>query len=453
MKNLIPRFILEKNKENKFSGSFKATTMFIDISGFTAMTQTLMKNGKEGAEVLSDIINEIYTPSIKAVYDNNGFITTFAGDAFTSVFPYIDSKPILAFNTASKIQDIFQKIGKQKTKFGEFDLSVKIGLSYGTVSWGILQGESLNSYYFKGKAIDNCAVSEHNAEKGEIIFDENVLKKIQNKVAFEKKSRTHFLLKSILNADKQELQKKSFKQLPLNNFIPEKVLKLKSKGEFRDIVSCFISFEETRNWKPTVAKIINITETYGGYFNKIDFGDKGGNVLVLFGAPVGKEKIYTRACGFAQAVKNVSGFNTRIGLTYGTVFAGFVGSELRAEYTALGMVVNLSARFMMKADFGEIYIDKFIHKSIKNRYEVYDLHKQQFKGFKEKIPVYTLGKKIEHKFVYEGKLIGRQKELQKLKRTLKPIQNSKFGGIIYVHGIAGIGKSRLVNELREKGKG
>jgi len=165
MKNLIPRFIVEKSKENKFSGNFKATTMFIDISGFTAMTQNLMNNGKEGAEILSEIINEIYTPSIKSVYDNNGFITTFAGDAFTSVFPYKDSKPIFAIHAANKIQEIFKKIGKQNTKFGEFDLSIKIGLSYGTVNWGIVKSNKQNSYYFKDKAIDNCAVCGHNAKK------------------------------------------------------------------------------------------------------------------------------------------------------------------------------------------------------------------------------------------------------------------------------------------------
>nr|MBC8384228.1 AAA family ATPase [Candidatus Cloacimonadota bacterium] len=448
MKNLIPQFILEKNKENKFSGNFKATTMFIDISGFSAMTQELMKNGKEGAEILSEIINKIYTPAIKAVYDHNGFITTFAGDAFTSVFPYKDSKPIFVLNAAQKIQEIFNKIGKQKTKFGEFDLSVKIGLSYGTVNWGIIQGDKLKSYYFRGKAIDNCANSEHNAKKGEIIFNEAVLQKIQSRVVFEKKSNNHFLLKSILKTDIQKLKNNSNKQLTQTEFITDSILKLKSKGEFRDIISCFISFEESRNWKQAISKIMNLTNIYGGYFNKIDFGDKGGNILVLFGAPIGKEKIYSRACGFAQAVQDISDFNTRIGLTYGTVFSGFVGSKLRAEYTALGMVVNLSARFMMKAGFNEIFIDKFINKSIKNRYEINELIEQQFKGFQDKIQVYTLKNKIEHKFVYEGKLVSRQKELQKLKRTLKPIQNNKFGGIVYVHGIAGIGKSRLVNELK-----
>ncbi|MCD4818269.1 MAG: hypothetical protein K8S23_06225, partial [Candidatus Cloacimonetes bacterium] len=62
MKNLTPKFILKKFKENQFNGTFKAATMFLDISGFTAMTQTLMKNGKEGAEILTEMINQVFTP-------------------------------------------------------------------------------------------------------------------------------------------------------------------------------------------------------------------------------------------------------------------------------------------------------------------------------------------------------------------------------------------------------
>ena len=34
--------------------------MFIDISGFTQMTETLMRGGDEGAEILSNILNEIW---------------------------------------------------------------------------------------------------------------------------------------------------------------------------------------------------------------------------------------------------------------------------------------------------------------------------------------------------------------------------------------------------------
>ncbi|OQY47859.1 MAG: hypothetical protein B6242_03845 [Anaerolineaceae bacterium 4572_78] len=68
------------------TGDFYALTMFMDISGFTPMTEALMLHGKQVAEILSGILNDIFYPVIKTVYDNGGFITGFAGDAFTAVF-------------------------------------------------------------------------------------------------------------------------------------------------------------------------------------------------------------------------------------------------------------------------------------------------------------------------------------------------------------------------------
>ncbi len=87
MKNLIPKFIIEQFEKKCFKGELQAFTMFIDISGFTSMTETLMKHGKIGAEILADILDNLFTPAIISVYENGGFITTFAGDAFTAIFP------------------------------------------------------------------------------------------------------------------------------------------------------------------------------------------------------------------------------------------------------------------------------------------------------------------------------------------------------------------------------
>ena len=109
MKNLVPEFILENFQRKKSHGTLSAVTMFIDISGFTAMTQSLMKNDKEGAEILTDIINKIFTPSIDKIYQNNGFVSTFAGDAFTSIFPIDRNSPDNAVFSAIEIQNIFKK--------------------------------------------------------------------------------------------------------------------------------------------------------------------------------------------------------------------------------------------------------------------------------------------------------------------------------------------------------
>ncbi|MCD4817581.1 MAG: tetratricopeptide repeat protein [Candidatus Cloacimonetes bacterium] len=453
MKNLIPQFISNKFSEKKYSGRFIAATMFIDISGFTAMTQSLMKNGKEGAEILTDVINKVFSPSINSIYKNGGFVSIFAGDAFTAIFPVEKTTILNALSSSLEINKIFKETGMQITKFGDFQLSVKIGLSYGKVEWKIIKSEKLNSYYFRGEGIDNCAFSEHKCNKQEIVFDKYILDKFdaEKSIEFLPKAYGYFLLKKMTHTISPIVA--SIQKLNTGNFVQKTIINLKSQGEFRDIISCFISFEETENFAENISEIINLTNQFGGYFNKIDFGDKGGVILVIFGAPLNKEKIYLRACNFAIAVRSLHKniFNIRIGLTYGTAFVGFVGSEIRCEYTALGMAVNLSARFMMKAELGEIFIDENIKKQINTNFEIETIPDQNFKGFIAKIPVNKLLRKIEiiKKIHIEGKLIGREKELQNLEKLIKPIYAGKFGGIIYINGSAGIGKSRFVNELKE----
>lgn len=164
MKNLLPDFIAEKYSLNQISGSFDALTLFLDISGFTPMTEQLMHEGKEGAEILSVIINDIFEPVIETVYASGGFLAAFSGDAFTAIFTNSDN-PDTAAACALKIVDIFNKIGKQQTKFGIFNLLVKIGLSAGNVEYNLLKSTRQMTYYFKCYAIDSSAESEHRAQR------------------------------------------------------------------------------------------------------------------------------------------------------------------------------------------------------------------------------------------------------------------------------------------------
>ncbi len=197
MRNVIPLFINDKFKEGKFSGEFLAVTMFMDISGFTPITEKLMTKGKEGAEILSVILNTIFIPVINAIYENGGFISSFEGDAFTIIFKLTDElnsnqtetkECMNALYSALKIKKLFEQIGVQETgDFGKFTLSVKMGLSYGKVIWGIVGYERDSAaivdktYFFRGEAIDGCANSEHQCDKGEIIIDKKLYHIISNK--------------------------------------------------------------------------------------------------------------------------------------------------------------------------------------------------------------------------------------------------------------------------------
>lgn len=138
MQNLVPDFILNNYKNNILEGEMDAFTMFIDVSGFTSLTENLMKSGSEGAEVLSVILNNIFKSTVNHIYECGGFISTFAGDAFTSIFPLLpdQSYSIHAQNIilcAEKILQRFKENTVQKTKFGYFEFGVTIGLSKGIV--------------------------------------------------------------------------------------------------------------------------------------------------------------------------------------------------------------------------------------------------------------------------------------------------------------------------------
>ena len=89
MNRLVPEFIQEQVTNERATGSFDACALFVDISGFTAITDAIMGHGQHGAEVLANIIQAVFDPLMESVYEQGGFVTTLAGDAFTAVFQSI----------------------------------------------------------------------------------------------------------------------------------------------------------------------------------------------------------------------------------------------------------------------------------------------------------------------------------------------------------------------------
>ncbi len=453
MKNLIPQFIHDSYITGEMHGEFEAVSMFLDISGFTPMTERLMREGKEGAEVLSAILNDIFTPVIHAIYDRGGFISTFAGDAFTSVFPNVDN-PMSVVYAAKLINKIFNEIGTQRTKYGDFELSVKLGLSSGIVNWGIIGSEKHKTYFLRGEAIDGCAYSEHHCSKMDIILDHLIHRRIGNKVETRSIDDGYFLLEEV-NAKEGIIEPASISPMKdevLRSFITYKVLESSQKGEFRNLVSVFISFKEPDSFNDLdrlTGTVIEETDGLDGYFNKIDFGDKGGVMLILFGAPVSHEDDIKRAVELIDNLKKGFGESIRAGLTFGIAYSGIVGSNMRCEYTALGDVINQSARFMMKAEWGSVWVSDMIYSKTQRLYNYNDLGEKTFKGKSQPIQVYELMDKTEYAetTLFEGEMVGRDDELVRLKEWAKPLDEGRFAGISYIYGDAGMGKSRLAFEL------
>ncbi len=460
VRRLVPDLILQQHAAGKARGHFRAAALFVDISGFTKLTETLMQHAKDGAEVLTDVLNDIFGPVVAEVYRQGGFISTFAGDAFTALFPMRRRHACdRAVQTAFFIGDFFTAHRQVSTRYGEFTLAVKLGLALGDADWGIWGAENLHTFYFRGSAIDDSATSEHHASAGQIVATGAVLASLQGAVEAAPLD-DHFLLSAFVKGPVATPKRLPAVDLAsLRQFFSETVIDLPQRAEFRDVCSVFISFEgdaDEATLDAFATAALSGAHRYGGYFNKVDFGDKGGVALVLFGAPVAHEDNVRRALDFVLALQTeTKGLQWRAGLTFGTVYAGIIGAEERCEYTAIGDVVNLSARLMMKAEWGDVWLSAPTYEVLKSLHEFDDLGPHTFKGKAEAQRVYRWRRHREATGArfFEGQLIGREQELAVLEEFVTPIfgpAGGAFAGVAYVFGEPGIGKSRLVYELRQR---
>lgn len=454
MKNLIPYFIAEKYQKGQYNGRFNGISLFVDISGFTSITNKLMKQDKEGAEIMSDIINRIFEPSVNSVYRNKGFVTHFAGDAFVAVFPSKNKNHLIsALCSAIEIRDLLIRMGSHQTKFGCFELSIKIGISFGEIQWGIIDNQEQNAYFFRGAAIDGSANCEKVCPVNSIVFDKPV--KFNPgffNADYVKIKNGYFKLKSLKVIKSSKGRIKPVSPNIQKNFYDEAVLKKPSYGEFREVISCFISFNPQKTSTHQIKLLINNARKFGGYFNNVNYGDKGAFALVFFGIPFATERFAEKACDFLISLYEIEGFEFKAGASLGKVYSGFRGSRKRAEYVCLGSAVNLAARLMVECDLCKITTERNLKKRIENNYHVKYHRSVSFKGFNKKINTFLLLEKKTVPFFeeYSTPFFGRKKELSILLKKLSLLENGKPTELVAIIGEAGIGKSRLVNEFKSK---
>lgn len=454
MQNLIPQFIREQFAQGKRAGSFEANTLFIDISGFTAMTETVMHHQQRGVEELTHALNSIFNPLVQSVYTNGGFISTFAGDAFTAIFPEMDAH--YAVQSALEMQAFIAAFAQIQTPFGMFPLTTRVGLGAGLVEWGIVGMNGRYTYYFRGAGIDGCAIAERFAQDGEVIATAELINQLSETVHRTEVGEFARLERLAHVYPHQPIQRTAPTRNDLTPFLLESIIDLTLEGEFRDVVGIFIQFEPERT-SDSISQFFQLvlaqSLSYGGYFNKLMFNDHHGEAVVLFGAPRVRENDLERATNFLLALKQQNlPIRWRAGFRHGLAFAGFVGCAERSEYTAIGDMMNLASRITYLAEWGEVWVPAETAVALWSRgYSVERIGEFEVKGKEKPVLISRLlGRDFSLTDLkpHQRELIGRDWEQRQLIDWLQPIFNGQCAGLISIYGEAGMGKSHLLSSLR-----
>ena len=195
----------------------------------------------------------------------------------------------------------------------------------------------------------------------------------------------------------------------------------------------------------------------------------GDAILAFFGAPIAHEDDPARAARAAlDLVRGVARYaeplrasgagidlQVRIGINTGPVIVGNVGSDLRYEYTALGDAVNVAARMQTAAEPGQILLAEGTYRFIAPLVDVRELGPIEIKGKAEPVRAYELqGLRAEAGSTrglgaagIESPMIGRSVPLAQLTGALDAVAAGR-GRLALIVGEPGIGKSRLLGELR-----
>jgi tetratricopeptide (TPR) repeat protein len=187
---------------------------------------------------------------------------------------------------------------------------------------------------------------------------------------------------------------------------------------------------------------------YEGSVNKLGVDDKGTTLVAAFGLPpVAHEDDGVRAVRAALGIQTqLRRHRVRyaLGVATGRAFCGSVGSELRREYTMIGRVVNRGARLMQTA-LDDVVCDRATHQAANAKLTFERLPPRQVKGVAEPVAVFR-PRGLRSTRAPGRSLVGRAQERGLLSKRLAALRAGR-GGVLLVEGEAGIGKSRLLDEL------
>jgi class 3 adenylate cyclase/tetratricopeptide (TPR) repeat protein len=440
------------------------TGLFADISGFTKLTEKLARRGKAGAEEMGDVLNAMFEELLGAAYQYGAGLIKWGGDAVLLLFDG-ERHAEMACRAAYDMQAVIRRIGRIETSSGAVRLRMSIGIHSGALDF-FLVGERFKELIVTGPAASTIARMETDADAGQIVVSTETAAALGRGPLLGGVKGSGRLLVGAPDVPRDPRLTSVPAAVDLSRLfcdpLRQHLLGGAVEAEHRNVAVAFVEFQGAdaliRSQGPAVmAEAVEefvttcqvAAEENEVTFLSSDVIDDGAKVILLSGAPTNWGDVEARVLATTRKVVDARcRLPVKAGINRGRVFAGDYGPSYRRVYSITGDSVNLAARLMAKAEHGQIVVMPSVLSHSRTKFEAVTLEPFMVKGKSAPIDAVVLGQPVEDQPGRSGDLplIGRDDEFARL-MAAEQRAGAGHGRVVELVGPAGIGKSRLLNEL------
>jgi class 3 adenylate cyclase/tetratricopeptide (TPR) repeat protein len=445
------------------------TLLFVDVSGFTALTERLAARGKAGAEEITDVISSVFGELLGIAASYGADLWKWGGDAVLLYFSEPSSAE-RACRAAMLMSRAMGRIGRFKTSAGRVTLEVSIGAHSADFDLFLL-GDRHRELIVTGPAATATASMETIAQAGEVVVSRDTARRLEDDLLGPQK------LDGVLLSQAPEAEPTPPTAFPdrsgldVGSLLPNDTrLRLLGGGEeaeHRQAAIAFVQFSGIDALTlesgpesvaaclgPLVSAAQEAAERHGVSFLSTDIGTDGGKIILVGGVPVHRGNDAERLLRAVRDVVAIHPLGSPVGLRAGVnagrvfVFATEFALARRRIFSITGDAVNLAARVMGHAAPLQVLATEAVLVQARNPFYTEAVPPFTVKGKLEPVIASVVGaprQALSDEVGDSLPFVGREAELEELLQRADAAGMGS-GSVIEIVGAPGIGKSRLVSE-------
>lgn len=441
----------------------EGTLVFFDISGFTPLTERLAINGKIGGEELTDVLGHVFGGLLDAAQRFGGHTLKFGGDAVLLHFSG-EAHARRACAGAWAMQQTMRRHRRLKTSVGTVSLGASCGIASGPVHL-FLAGREFRELIVAGPTTSEALAMESAARAGEILVAPSTAESLERELLGSPGPGGGRPLLAAPAADEDPVTRPP--RMPdVPGVQPALIpyLRHSAEGEHRQATVAFLQYrgvdevleaEGPAGLHAQLEELVDAVQQactrHQVTFVGTDCDRGAGKIMLATGAPVtGVHDEDRMLLCLRDVLAAETKLAVRAGVNRGRVFTVHLGAPQRRAWTTMGETTNLAARVMGRAEERTVLATRAVLELTVTPFALRWVEPFKVKGVAAAVEAALVGdvsdERPARRETAPGRrtpFVGREEEFA----TLVELVDAASGSVVELRGEAGIGKSRLLDEL------